>query len=123
MATVEDLYKQTKSVMFEEPTSTSYDQFLIGNTNRVIRELFEENNMARMSAGKAPLKEVPYIQTRTNELTYEEVYVNEVMPLGLAAYFFLDDDLNKYKIYLTDYNNSRIKNQKVVSQETIDELA
>ena len=123
MATVEDLYKQTKSVMFEEPTSTSYDHFLIGNTNRVIRELFEENNMARMSAGKAPLKEVPYIQTRTNELTYEEVYVNEVMPLGLAAYFFLDDDLNKYKIYLTDYNNSRIKNQKVVSQETIDELA
>lgn len=121
--TVEELYSLAKSQMFEKPSSTIYDPYLIGNVNRVIGELFEENNMERMFKGKEPLKEIPYVKNRSDELIYEDYIVNNIMPVGLSAYFFIDDDLNKYSIYITDYKNARIMNQKIVSQEVIDGLS
>ena len=121
--TVNEIYSMAKSLMFEKPSSTIYDQYLIGNINRVLREVYEENNMERMFRGKAPLKEVPYVVNREDIIDYEDVYLNEIIPLGLAAYFLIDDDLNKYSIYITDYKNSRIINQKMVSQEVIDGFA
>lgn len=121
--TVEELYSLTKTIMFEKPSSTIYDNYLIGNVNRVISELYMENNMERMFYGKPPLREVPFVKERSDELQFEDKFVNEIMPLGLASYFLLDDDLNKYSIYITDYKNARIMNQKLVSQETIDGFA
>lgn len=118
--TVEELYSLTKTIMFEKPSSTIYDKFLIGNVNRVISELFQENNMERMFYGKPPLTEAPLVKNRTDELQYEPYFLNEIMPLGLASYFYLDDDLNKYSIYITDYKNARIMNQKLIPQEIID---
>ena len=121
--TVNEIYSLTKTLMFEKPSSTIYDSYLIGNLNRVLRETYEENNMERMYKGKAPLKEVPYVVNTTDVIDYEDVYLNEIIPLGLASYFLIDDDLNKYSIYITDYKNSRITNQKIVSQEVIDGFA
>ncbi len=118
--TVDELYSLTKNKFFEKPSSTIYDSYLIGNVNRVISELFNENNMERMFYGKPPLTEVPYVKNRTDELQYEDIYLNQIMPLGLASYFLLDDDLNKYAIFITDYKNARIENKKLVSQEDID---
>lgn len=121
--TVEELYSLTKTIMFEKPSSTIYDNYLIGNVNRVISELYMENNMERMFYGKPPLREVPFVKERSDVLQFEDKFVNEIMPLGLASYFLLDDDLNKYSIYITDYKNARIMNQKIVSQEVIDGFA
>lgn len=121
--TVNEIYSLTKTLMFEKPSSTIYDSYLIGNLNRVLRETYEENNMERMFKGKAPLTEVPYVVNTNDVIDYEDVYLNEIIPLGLASYFLIDDDLNKYSIYITDYKNSRIMNQKVVSQEVIDGFA
>lgn len=121
--TVNEIYSLTKTLMFEKPSSTIYDSYLIGNLNRVLRETYEENNMERMFKGKAPLTEVPYVVNTTDVIDYEDVYLNEIIPLGLASYFLIDDDLNKYSIYITDYKNSRITNQKIVSQEVIDGFA
>ena len=121
--TVNEIYSLTKTLMFEKPSSTIYDSYLIGNLNRVLRETYEENNMERMFKGKAPLTEVPYVVNTTDIIDYEDVYLNEIIPLGLASYFLIDDDLNKYSIYITDYKNSRITNQKIVSQEVIDGFA
>lgn len=121
--TVDELYSLTKIEMFEKPSSTIYNDFLIGNVNRVILDLFEENNMERMYFGKPPLKEIPLVKNSTDEIQYETTIANGIMPLGLSAYFFLDDDLNKYSIYITDYNNARIKNQKIVPQEVINGFA
>lgn len=118
--TVEELYTMAKSRMFEKPSSTIYDPYLMGNVNRLIYELYEENQMERMFNGKEPLKKIPYVSQRTDELAYEENIINSIMPIGLAAYFFIDDDLSKYSIYITDYKNARILNQKIVSQEVID---
>lgn len=118
--TVEELYSKTKQMYFEKPSSTTYDPYLLENVNRVIRECFDENNMERMFIGIAPLTKPPYVNDRTDDIPYEDIFLNEIMPLGLAAYFLIDDDLSKYQIYITDYKNARIRNQKIVSQEVID---
>jgi hypothetical protein len=117
---VNDLYTKTKQLMFEKGSSTIYDNYLIGNVNRVIEECFEWNNNERMFKGLPPLKEVPYVQTRDDELVYEDIYLNHIMPLGLASYFLIDDDLSKYSIYITDYKNALIQYQKFVPQGVID---
>lgn len=121
--TVQELYEQTKGIMFEKSSSTIYDNYVIPNVNRLIRELFEENNSERMWNDKPPLSKPPYVTQMTDELKYEDVYVREIMPLGLSAYFFIDDDLSKYSIYITDYKNSRIIHQRIISKEKFDELA
>ena len=120
--TVNELYELTKGIMFEKPSSKIYDPYVIPNVNRVIRELFEENNMERMFNDKSPLSKPPYVSELSDELKYEDVYQREIMPLGLASYFFIDDDLSKYSIFVTNYKNARIQNQKLVSQEKIDAL-
>lgn len=123
--TVEELYGITKvkGLMFEKETSRIYDNYLIANTNRVIGDLFNGNNMERMSKGKAPLKMRPYVSSIEDEINLEEVYVNDIAPVGLAAYFMMDDDMQKYGILMTDYKNLQIQNQKMVSQEIIDGFA
>lgn len=117
---VSDMYALTKQVMFEKPSSTIYDNYLFGNLNLVISELFNENNNARMFKGKKPLKEVPVVANLDDEIVYEEEYQREVMPVGLASYFLIDDDLQKYHIYSVRYNNARVINQRLVSKEVVD---
>lgn len=121
--TVNDLYTDTKAKYFEKTSSTIYDPYLIPNVNRIIGELFKENNMERMFNGKAPLERVPYVKGLDDKIVFEEKYARDIMPLGLAAYFYIDDDLNKYSLYITDYKNERIMNQKIVPAEVIDGFA
>ena len=118
--TVEQLYVLTKELMFEKPGSNIYDSYLIGNLNRLLVELFEENNACRVFNGKTKLAAPQQVSSRSDELIYEDEYVLNVLPLGLASRFLIDDDLNKYSIFATDYNNARVLNQKLVSKEKLD---
>ena len=116
---VSEIYSKTKGLMFEKSTSTIYDDFLIDNLNQILNELFQENNMERMFNGKAPLESVPYVSSRDDEIEYEDVYLNNIIPLGLATSFFIDDDLEKYSLFNTRYQNARIINQKFLTKDEI----
>ena len=118
--TVDEIYSITKIIMFEKPSSTIYDNYLIHNLNRVLYELFEENNNERIWNGKAPLTERMTVSTRQDDVPYEDIYCQQIIPLGLATYFEIDDDLAKYNLYNTDYQNARIINQRLISQEMLD---
>ena len=120
MATVNDVYKMTKDLMFEKGSSKIYDDFLINNINRLLVELFHENNVMRVFNGKEKLEAPQVVSARSDTLTYEDDIVYNVLPLGLAARFFIDDDLNKYSIFSTDYNNARVSNQKIVGRKKLD---
>ena len=120
--TVNEIYSDTKAKFFEKTSSTIYDAYLISNLNRVLMETFEENNMERMWNGKKPFAKCPLVTDRTDVIEYEDTYLDLIIPLGLAAYFLIDDDLSKYSIYITDYKNARIMNQKMLPKEVIDEL-
>ena len=117
---VSKIYSLTKGLLFEKPSSSIYDNYLVDNLNLVLNELFNENNMERMFNGKAPLDSVPYITGLDDDVDYEDVYLNNIIPLGLATYFLIDDDLNKYNLYNVRYQNARIMNQKFMTKEEID---
>ena len=119
MATVNDIYKMTKDLMFEKGSSKIYDDFLISNVNRLLVELFEENNADRVFHGKEKLESPQIVASRSDVLTYEDDIVLNILPLGLAAQFYIDDDLNKYSIFATMYNNARTLNQKIVSRKKL----
>lgn len=123
--TVKELYSMVKELMFEKPSSTIYDNSLVGNLNRLLTELFDENNMTRAFNGKPFLtspQRIPNQNYYDIELEYEDNIVYNVLPLGLAARFEIDDDLSKFSLFNTDYKNARVMNQKLVSKDKVDAL-
>lgn len=123
--TVQDLYMKTKAWMFEKPSSTIYDNYIIEITNKVLAETYEENNMCRMFKGKLPFIDgIPAHQVSniTDELDYEEEYLLDVIPKGVDANFLMDDDLTKMSIYQTEYNNARVMHQCMLSSDEIERL-
>ena len=130
--TLQEMYSKTKAWMFEKPSSTIYDNYIVEITNKVLAETYDENNMARMFHGKLPFidgmtaHQIPTNITQeewsTYELDYEEEYLLDVIPKGIDANFLMDDDLSKMSIYETEYNNARVEKQVLLTQETIDRL-
>lgn len=128
--TVEKMYELTKAWMFEKPTSTIYNNYIIPICNKVLAELYEENNMCRMWNGKLPFADGVSAHLIPDdgedrlkfELDYEEEYQRDVIPKGIDANFLMDDDLSKMSILQTEYNNARVAHQKMLSYEKVKEL-
>ena len=122
--TLEQMYEKTKAWMFEKKSSRIYNDYIIEITNKVLAELYEENNMMRMFKEKAPFQDGianHLVSDLTDELDYEDEYLYEVIPKGIDANFLMDDDLSKMAIYQTEYNNARVKYQVLVPQSTLEE--
>lgn len=123
--TLQELYTKTKAWMFEKPSSTIYDNYIVEIANKVLAETYEENNMCRMFKGKLPFIDgitAHQVSSITDELDYEEEYLLDVIPKGIDANFLMDDDLSKMSIYQTEYNNARVMRQCMVPLHTVEEL-
>jgi len=123
--TLQELYSKTKAWMFEKPSSTIYDNYIVEIANKVLAETYEENNMMRMFKGKLPFIDGVanhQVTNITDELDYEDEYLLDVIPKGIDANFLMDDDLSKMSIYQTEYNNARVMRQCMVPLHTIEEL-
>lgn len=122
--TVKEMYQKTKAWMFEKPNSNIYDNYIIEITNKVLAEVFEENNALRMFKGYAPFMDgvaKHQVSSLDDEIDYEDEYQYDVIPKGIDANFLMDDDLSKMSIYQTEYNNARVAHQVMISQDVIDE--
>lgn len=123
--TLLELYQKTKAWMFEKPSSTIYDNYIVQIANKVLAETYEENNMLRMFKGKLPFIDgitAHQVSSLEDELDYEEEYLLDVIPKGIDANFLMDDDLSKMGIYQTEYNNARVMRQVIVPMETVEKL-
>ena len=130
--TLQELYQKTKAWMFEKPSSTVYDNYIIEIANKVLAEIYDENNMLRMFKGKLPhidgmsAHQVSSLQDELSDVEggkgYEEEYLLDVIPKGIDANFLMDDDLSKMSIYEVEYNNARVEKQVLLTQEKIDRL-
>ena len=123
--TLQEMYAKTKAWMFEKPSSTFYDNYIIEIANKVLAETFDENNMARMFHGKLPFIDgmsAHQVSNMSDELDYEEEYLLDVIPKGIDANFLMDDDLSKMSIYQTEYNNARVEKQVVLSKEIVEKM-
>lgn len=122
--TVQEMYTKTKAWMFEKPSSTIYNNYIIETCNKVLAEVYEENNMLRMFKGMAPFQDGisnHLVSSMDDELDYEEEYLYDVIPKGIDANFLMDDDLSKMSIYQTEYNNARVTHQVLVPQSVLKE--
>ncbi len=106
--TVKELYELAKAMMFEKSTSRDYDNYYIPWINVLLSENFDIENSMLRADGETPLDEIPTVSADTDVLPYHDRINREILPLGLAARFFIDDDLSKYDIYNTDYQNARM---------------
>lgn len=123
--TVQEMYQKTKAWMFEKPSSTIYDNYIVQITNKILAETYEENNMCRMFKGKLPFIDgitAHQVSSLEDELDYEEEYLLDVIPKGIDANFLMDDDLSKMGILQTEYNNARVMRQCLVPIETVEKL-
>ena len=123
--TLQELYSKTKAWMFEKPSSTIYDNYIVEIANKVLAETYEENNMCRMFKGKLPFIDgisAHQVSNITDELDYEEEYLLDVIPKGVDANFLMDDDLTKMSIYQTEYNNARVMHQCMLSLDVVEKL-
>ena len=107
--TVKELYERAKSLMFEKQSSKDYDNYYIHWTNVLISENFDLENSLLLRDGEDELDEIPMVTSDTDELPYHDVINYEILPYGLAANFFIDDDLSKYDIFHTYYQNAQMK--------------
>ena len=107
--TVKELYERAKSLMFEKQSSKDYDNYYIPWTNVLLSENFDLENSLLLRDGEDALDEIPMVTSDTDELPYHDVINYEILPYGLAANFFIDDDLSKYDIFHTYYQNTQMK--------------
>lgn len=110
--TVKELYERAKSLMFEKQSSKDYDNYYITWTNVLLSENFDLENSLLLRDGEDALDEIPMVTSDTDELPYHDVINYEILPYGLAANFFIDDDLSKYDIFHTYYQNAQMKYMK-----------
>lgn len=107
--TVQELYDLAKATMFEKPTSKDYDNYIIPWLNVLLQENFNLNNHLRLKHDEDELDECPWMENMTDEVPYEVEMCREILPYGLAANFFIDDDLSKYDILHRYYENMQSK--------------
>ena len=107
--TVQELYDLAKATMFEKPTSKDYDNYIIPWLNVLLQENFNLNNHLRLKHGEDELEDCPWMENMTDEVPYEVEMCREILPYGLAANFFIDDDLSKYDILHRYYENMQSK--------------
>ena len=111
--TVKELYELAKSLMFEKESSRDYDAYYKPWINVLLSENFDIENSLLIAEGEEPLDEIPYIDPKDSTtddyvLPYHDRINREVLPYGLAAHFFIDDDLSKYDIFYRNYRNARM---------------
>jgi hypothetical protein len=107
--TVQELYDLAKATMFEKPTSKDYDNYIIPWLNVLLQENFNLNNHLRLKHDEDVLEDCPWMENMTDEVPYEVEMCREILPYGLAANFFIDDDLSKYDILHRYYENMQSK--------------
>jgi len=121
--TVQDIYKKSKAWIFEKPSSSIYDDYIVDIINKVLAEIFEENNMCRMFNNLPPLTSIPQVSTTSDDLDKLGImleYQLDVIPKGIDSNFLMDDDLSKMSKYDVEYNNARVAHQKLISKEKLD---
>ena len=112
--TAEEMYEYVKALMFERMNSVDFDENYIPWLNIVLSECFDINNSIRVAKGYSPLLRRPMLQEGTDSIPYEEEMINEVIPLGLAKYLFIDDDHEDVNIFDTQYMNAQQRYMKYI---------
>lgn len=110
-----DLYEIAKRLIFEKLGETYYPKYSLVYVNLLLAENFEINNAIREFNDDDPLEKMVQLTDLTDEIKgYTAPMLTEILPLGLAKYFFIDDDLKRFNIFDTLYFNAQQKHMKAI---------
>ena len=121
--TVNDLYKSTLPLIFENQNSIEYDSYLFPYLNLLLQQNFDINNSIRLFKDLEKLTTAQRISSKNDILTYEIEMTAEVLLYGLAALLIKEDDMltTNGKIY-NDYMNLYISAQNRVKKAIPEEI-
>lgn len=115
---VKELSTMARSLMMDNLSSSHLDDYVLPHVNVLIAELFTENNQLRVRKNKSVLYSIPFVKSEDDELIYEDEMLYNVMPKGLAARYFQDeDDRSRYTMMQTEYMSARSQVMPVIFQE------
>ena len=93
--TANDIFDTVLALMFCDATDKVYyeDRFY-QILNYKLAESFEQNNAVRQYKGKEPLSTIPTVNSLIAEVAYEEELTRSLLPLGIAADLYSEEDEN-----------------------------
>lgn len=78
----------------EEKDKSDYESMFYPVLNLITAECFDANNTLRRKKELDPLSEIPFAERAEDEIAYEEELLRKIMPYGIAAQLYSEDDEN-----------------------------
>lgn len=105
-----DIYDAVIALMFgNEKDKVEYEPYFLITINMLLSENFETNNSLRVSKGKKALETVPKITGMDDDVLYEDIFCDVILPYGCAGNIFLEDDRGIGVSYKNKYEYERSK--------------
>ena len=122
MNTVKDLFDAVLALMFaKDAEREEYEGGFFALLNLCLAENFALNNNLRRARGEEPLQTIPELSLESDALPYEETLNRALLPLGIAATLFADDDETGIaNVYREQYEAAKTRLARAVPREMRD---
>lgn len=105
--TGKQLYEQAVVLLGMETEQVVYlEPLVLGCINQMMNDrLYEQNALQRAQGGDAQhmLATAPMLESLEDEVPYEEMFVRECFPYGLAALLVAEDDRTMFNWLMSEY--------------------
>jgi len=120
--TAQQLFDLTVGIMGVTPANaTSYTDTIIPQINTILANTFSLENNNREYAGLVELTVIPTVAALSDNLTYQDNVLRNVVVYGLAQLLSLsDDDTIKAGFYETRYGDNYAKERKTIAEDPTD---
>jgi len=120
--TAQQLFDLTVGIMGVTPANaTSYTDTIIPQINTILANTFSLENNNREYAGLVELTVIPTVAALSDNLTYQDNVLRNVVVYGLAQLLSLsDDDTIKAGCYETRYGENYAKARKTIAEDQTD---
>lgn len=102
--TGQKLYENALALLgIEAQNGGGYFHTAVAKINQILSDVLEAENALREQKGQEPLNEAPEIVSLGEELPVSEKICREVMAVGLAALFSVNDDPEVFNWLIGEY--------------------
>ena len=123
--TAQELFNHVVGIMGQVPSNAqTYLDVFIPNLNAVLAQSFKLENNNREYYDLTILPIIPKVKTLSDELTYQDNILYNVVAWGIAQQLALsDDDVVKTGFYSQQYAEGFLNEAKMIKEDIIDYYA
>ena len=105
-----DIFNTVITLMFgTDKDRNEYEPYFLPTLNMILAENFVVNNALRVSHGKEALSSVPRAESLEDDILYEDIFCNVIIPYGCAGNIFTEDDRGIGNAYKNKYEYERTR--------------